>query len=117
MLTVLGVGRAHLTWHHVVPALIGPVTRNAALRLPGIALALASLGFLGLGSAPPTPEWGLLLAEGMPYVERAPWTVLAPTGALVLASVLAVSLSGLPTRPHLARAAATERRAAASSHV
>jgi len=95
VLPVLGVGPRSVTWGHVVPALLGPVSRNAALRLPGIALALAALGFLGLGSAPPTPDWGLLLAEGMPYVERAPWTVLAPTAALVVASVLAVSLSRL----------------------
>ncbi len=117
VLPVLGVGRTHLTWHHVVPALIGPVARNAALRLPGIALALAALGFLGLGPTPPTPDWGLLLAEGMPYVERAPWTVLAPTGALVLASVLAVSLSAVPTRLSPARAPAAGPRAPASSHV
>ncbi|GHE09319.1 ABC transporter permease subunit [Klenkia taihuensis] len=94
VLPVLGVGPAAVTWRHVVPAVLGPVTRNAVLRLPGIALALAALGFLGLGPTPPTPEWGLLLAEGMPYVERAPWAVLAPTAALVTTSVLAVSLSG-----------------------
>jgi len=98
VLPVLGVGPASVTWRHVVPALLGPVSRNAALRLPGIALALAALGFLGLGPTPPDPEWGLLLAEGMPYVERAPWAVLAPTGALVIASVLAVALSSLPRR-------------------
>jgi peptide/nickel transport system permease protein len=95
VLPVLGVGPRHVTWRHVVPALIGPVSRNAALRLPGVTLTLAALGFLGLGPTPPDPDWGLLLAEGLPYVERAPWTVLAPTGALVLASMVAVSLSRL----------------------
>ncbi|MPQ97168.1 ABC transporter permease subunit [Modestobacter sp. I12A-02628] len=98
VLPVLGLGPAAVTWRHVLPAVLGPVARNAALRLPGIALALASLGFLGLGPTPPTPEWGLLLAEGLPYVERAPWAVLAPTVALVAASLLAVSLSGLSRR-------------------
>lgn len=98
VLPVLGAGRATVTWRHVVPALLGPVARNAALRLPGIALALASLGFLGLGPTPPSPEWGLLLAEGLPYVERAPWAVLAPAAALAVSAVLAVSLSGLPRR-------------------
>ncbi|NIH68723.1 ABC transporter permease subunit [Modestobacter marinus] len=98
VLPVLGVGPAAITWRYVVPAVLPAAARNAVLRLPGIALALAALGFLGLGAAPPTPEWGLLLAEGMPYVERAPWAVLAPTGALVTAAVLAVSLSGLSRR-------------------
>ncbi|WP_206330888.1 ABC transporter permease subunit [Modestobacter sp. KNN46-3] len=99
VLPVLGVGPATVTWRYVVPAVLPAAARNAVLRLPGIALALAALGFLGLGATSPTPEWGLLLAEGMPYVERAPWAVLAPTGALVAASVLAVSLSGLSRRP------------------
>ena len=98
VLPVLGAGPLSVTWRHVVPGLLGPVSRNAALRLPGIALALAALGFLGLGPTPPEPEWGLVLAEGMPYVERAPWAVLAPTLALVVASVLAVALSSLPGR-------------------
>ncbi|MCZ2839427.1 ABC transporter permease subunit [Modestobacter sp. VKM Ac-2985] len=99
VLPVLGVGPAAVTWRYVVPTVLPAAARNAVLRLPGIALALAALGFLGLGATPPAPEWGLLLAEGMPYVERAPWAVLAPTGALVTASVLAVSLSGLSRRP------------------
>ncbi|KAA9001788.1 ABC transporter permease subunit [Affinibrenneria salicis] len=95
---VLGVGRLRLLTHYIIPSLIGPVTRHAMLRLPGIALALAGLGFLGLGQQPPQPEWGRVLAEGMPYAERAVWTVLAPIGALVLLSVLAVSLGNLTRR-------------------
>ncbi|GAA1926856.1 ABC transporter permease subunit [Nocardioides lentus] len=99
VLPLLGVGRARLLWAHVLPAVAGPVVRHAALRLPGVALALASLGFLGLGAAPPTPEWGLLLAEGSAYVERAPWTVLAPASALVLAAVVAVAGASLRRGP------------------
>ena len=69
----LGAGRWYLLRHELLPAVLPPVTRHALLRLPGIALALASLGFLGLGAQPPSPEWGLLLAENQPYAERAPW--------------------------------------------
>ncbi|MFF3820729.1 ABC transporter permease subunit [Streptomyces bluensis] len=76
---------------HILPSVAGPVTRHAILRLPGIALALASLGFLGLGAQPPTPEWGLLLDESRAYVERAPWAALAPAVALALLAGLAVS--------------------------
>ena len=92
---MLGVGRARLMLRYVLPGVVGPVFRHAALRLPGIALALAALGFLGLGPRPPAPDWGLVLAEGMPYIERAPLVVLVPAGALVLLSVFAVSLSSL----------------------
>ncbi|MGY0063805.1 ABC transporter permease subunit [Streptomyces sp. LZ34] len=85
---------------HILPAVAGPVARHAVLRLPGIALALASLGFLGLGAQPPAPEWGLMLDESRLYVERAPWAALAPALALALLAGLAVSLStaGMRTR-------------------
>ncbi|WOF23381.1 ABC transporter permease subunit [Microbacterium betulae] len=92
---VLGVGTTRTMLRYVLPSVIGPVLRHAALRLPGIALALAALGFLGLGPQPPQPDWGLILAEGMPYVERSPLVVLVPAGALALLSVFAVSLSSL----------------------
>ncbi|MFP1927179.1 ABC transporter permease subunit [Lonsdalea quercina] len=95
---VLGMARRQCLLRYTLPGLLGPLVRHAMLRLPGIALALASLGFLGLGQQPPAPEWGRILAEGMPYVERAPWSVLAPVGALILLSVLMVSLSHLSRR-------------------
>nr|WP_203615681.1 ABC transporter permease subunit [Streptomyces sp. SID13726] len=76
---------------HVLPSVAAPVADHALLRLPGIALALASLGFLGLGAQPPAPEWGLLLDESRAYVERAPWAALAPAVALALLAGLAVS--------------------------
>ncbi|MEV0222580.1 ABC transporter permease subunit [Streptomyces sp. NPDC050704] len=88
---LFGAGRWYLLRHHLLPAALPAVLRNALLRLPTTVLVLASLGFLGLGEQPPTPEWGRLLSENQPYVELAPWTVLAPAGALVLLSVLAVS--------------------------
>lgn len=107
ILPVLGVGRIRILWRYVLPAVVAPVFRHAMLRVPGVALALAALGFLGLGPRPPAPEWGLVLAEGINYVERAPWAVAAPASALVLASVLAVSLSSLGwRRPRGAQAGA-----------
>ncbi|MGW1288275.1 ABC transporter permease subunit [Streptomyces sp. NPDC002586] len=92
----LGAGRWYLLRHELLPAVVPPVTRHALLRLPGTALALASLGFLGLGAQPPSPEWGHLLAENQPYAERAPWTVLAPAAVLALLGVLAVTAATLP---------------------
>ncbi|MEU6524224.1 ABC transporter permease subunit [Streptomyces sp. NPDC046924] len=90
----LGAGRRHLLRRVLLPAVLPPVLRHALLRLPGIALALASLGFLGLGAQPPSPEWGLLLAENQPYAERAPWAVLAPAAVLCLLGALAVTAAG-----------------------
>ncbi|PAZ12632.1 ABC transporter permease [Streptomyces sp. SA15] len=90
----LGADRWYLLRHELLPAVLPSVTRHALLRLPGIALALASLAFLGLGAQPPSPEWGLLLAENQPYAERAPWAVLAPAAVLALLGALAVSAAG-----------------------
>lgn len=106
----LGAGPWHVLRHELLPAVLPPVTRHALLRLPGVALALASLGFLGLGAQPPSPEWGLLLAENQPYAERAPWAVLAPAAVLALLGALAVAAAGggarrsrRPRRPWPAR--------------
>ncbi|MER6239794.1 ABC transporter permease subunit [Streptomyces clavifer] len=90
---VLGAGRAHLLRRHLLPGVVPPVVRHAVLRVPAIALALASLGFLGLGTQPPAPEWGRMLSENMPYAERAPWAVLAPAAALAALGALAVLTS------------------------
>lgn len=86
-----GAGPSYLLRHHLLPAALPALVRNALLRLPTTVLVLASLGFLGLGEQPPTPEWGRLLSENQPYAELAPWTVLGPAAALVLLAVLAVS--------------------------
>ncbi|MFF6809878.1 ABC transporter permease subunit [Streptomyces sp. NPDC012403] len=89
-----GAGPWYLLRRELLPAVLPPVTRHALVRLPGIALALASLGFLGLGAQPPSPEWGLLLAENQPYAERAPWAVLAPAAVLALLGAFAVTAAG-----------------------
>ncbi|MFD0369774.1 ABC transporter permease subunit [Streptomyces sp. NPDC059071] len=89
----IGAGPLWVWTRHVLPSVAGPVARHAVLRLPGVVLALASLGFLGLGPQPPSPEWGLLLDESADYVERAPVAALAPAVALALLAALAVCLS------------------------
>ncbi len=110
----LGADRWYLLRHAYLPAVLPPVTRHALLRLPGVALALASLAFLGLGAQPPAPEWGLLLAENQPYAERAPWAVLAPAAVLALLGALAVTAAGgvrwrPGRRPGRQRTAGTEQ--------
>ncbi|MFH8933127.1 ABC transporter permease subunit [Streptomyces griseosporeus] len=97
----LGAGRWWILTRELLPAVLPSVTRHALLRLPGTALALASLGFLGLGAQPPSPEWGLLLAENQPYAERAPWAVLAPAAVLALLGALAVGAAGGVRVPRL----------------
>jgi peptide/nickel transport system permease protein len=90
----LGAEPWYVLSRHVLPAVVPPVVRHALIRVPSIALALAALSFLGLGAQPPSPEWGLLLAENQPYAERAPWAVLAPAAVLALLGALAVTAAG-----------------------
>ncbi|MFC5658139.1 ABC transporter permease subunit [Streptomyces nogalater] len=107
----LGAGRWYLLRRELLPAVVPSVTRHALLRLPGTALALAALGFLGLGAQPPSPEWGRLLAENQPYAERAPWAVLAPAAVLAVLGALAVTSAGALHRRRPARPAVGEKPA------
>ncbi len=97
----LGAGQWYLLVRGLLPAVLPPLVRHALLRLPAVALSLAALGFLGLGAQPPSPEWGLLLAENQPYAERAPWAVLAPAAVLAVLGALAVTAAGGVRLPRL----------------
>jgi peptide/nickel transport system permease protein len=90
----LGGSPAWLLRRHLLPPVAVAVGRHALVRLPAVAVALASLGFLGLGAQPPDPEWGLLLAEALPYAERAPWAVAAPAAALAALGLGAATVGG-----------------------
>lgn len=94
ILPTLGAGTARILFGSIVPSVVPVVLRHAMIRLPGVALALAALGFLGLGPQPPTADWGLILSDGVAAVERAPWVTAAPLASLIALAVLAVSLAG-----------------------
>jgi peptide/nickel transport system permease protein len=95
----LGASPRWITVRHVLPEVTGPLARHAVLKLPGTALAIASLGFLGLGTQPPTPEWGLLLDESRAYVEVAPAAALAPAAAIAFLAALTMSSANLTRSP------------------
>ncbi len=84
-----GAGTGWLLRHHLLPAVTGPVLVHALTRVPGAALAIAALSFLGLGAGHDTPEWGAQLAAAVDYLERAPAAVAAPVLGLTLLGVLA----------------------------
>jgi peptide/nickel transport system permease protein len=74
---------------NMVPALIVLISMN----LPGTILSTATLSFLGLGSQPPSPDWGLAISQGMTYVTRCVWLGVFPGLALVY-TVVGVNLLG-----------------------
>ena len=114
-LRVLGATPARILFRHMLPSAIGSVLVYASADAGAIALSIATLSFLGLGVPPPTPEWGQMLVDGLPYLEEAPLLVLAPGLALTMVVVgfnmlgESVALSGTP-RPLSNRALRTLRR-------
>lgn len=75
----------------LLPNVAASVLVEFSLRTGFAVLFIGGLSFLGFGSAPPTPEWGLMINEGRSHISAAPWMVLAPS--LALASlVVALSL-------------------------
>ncbi|CAH7262825.1 Glutathione transport system permease protein GsiC [Vibrio chagasii] len=79
-----GTSKLRIFRFYLLPYVLPPLLRHAMLRLPVITLSLTSLSFIGLGAKPPTPEWGLMIAENLPYIERAPLAVMGPIVGLIL---------------------------------
>ncbi|PQJ64357.1 transporter [Vibrio chagasii] len=79
-----GTSKLRVFRFYLLPYVLPPLLRHALLRLPVITLSLTSLSFIGLGAKPPTPEWGLMIAENLPYIERAPLAVMGPIIGLIL---------------------------------
>ena len=75
---------------HVLPNSLGPVLALIALQFGSAILQIATLGFLGYGAPPPTPEWGLLIAEGRNYMATGWWLTTLP-GIVVVAVVLSTN--------------------------
>ncbi len=77
-------------WRHILPNALSPVLAFATLQFGQAILALSTLSFLGYGTPPPVPEWGLLIAEGRNYLSTAWWLTTFP-GTAVIAVVLAAN--------------------------
>lgn len=75
-------------FRHVLPNALPTLLAFSALQFGQAILALSTLSFLGFGSPPPIPEWGLLISEGRNYLATAWWLTVFP-GLLVIAVVLA----------------------------
>jgi peptide/nickel transport system permease protein len=89
----LGLPAYRVTLRHVLPNIVSPVVVLATLQTGRVLLALAALSFLGLGAAPPTPEWGAMLNEGQNYLARAPQLMVYP-GLAITITALGFNLLG-----------------------
>ncbi|MGE0119659.1 MAG: ABC transporter permease [Dongiaceae bacterium] len=83
---VLGASNYRIITRHILPAAMTPLTVVATMQFGLVIVAEASLSFLGLGTPPTTPSWGLTIANGRNSLEEAWWVVTMPGIALVAAA-------------------------------
>ena len=89
----LGLTRARIVIQHIIPNIFASILVFATLEVATAILAGASLNFLGMGAKPPTPEWGLLLAESRDFFRRAWWLATFP-GIAIMVTVISINLLG-----------------------
>lgn len=77
-----GERRRYILLREILPNVSGPIIVDATIRVGYAIMAIGSLGFLGLGIPPPTPDWGGMINEGRPWIFMMPWVVLTPAAAL-----------------------------------
>lgn len=71
-----------LIWHEVLPNVADILLVEGAMRWSWMLLAFSSLSFLGFGATPPTPDWGLMIANERGFMAVTPWAVVYPCIAL-----------------------------------
>jgi ABC-type dipeptide/oligopeptide/nickel transport system permease subunit len=98
----LGVSPMRIMWRHVLPVAASPIIVQASLATGVAIIAEASLSFLGLGVQPPTPTWGVMMADGFHYLSRTSWQVVIPSVAVAI-TVLALNVFGDGLRDAMGR--------------
>jgi peptide/nickel transport system permease protein len=88
-----GDGTAYILFREILPNAWPPLCVEAGLRVTFAILLGAALSFLGIGAQPPSSDWGLMISDARPYLETAPWVVLAP-GIAMSITVIGINLLG-----------------------
>mgnify|MGYP001606514906 CR=1 FL=1 len=89
----LGDSSTNILLRRVIPNSISPLIVQATISFPVAILAEAGLAYLGLGTQPPQPSWGLMLREAQAFLGMNPWFAIFPGGAIA-ATVLGLNLLG-----------------------
>jgi peptide/nickel transport system permease protein len=89
----LGISRRRIIFRHILPNSITPLIVQVSLDVGGVILTASALSFLGLGAQDPTPDWGLMVAEGQNYFTTSWWVVTFP-GLAILLTAFAFNLLG-----------------------
>jgi len=88
-----GASGVRIVLRHIIPNSLSSMLVVATLDFGLVILTAASLGFLGLGAQPPTPEWGLMVADGRKFLLDAPWFSTFP-GLTIMLVVIAANVVG-----------------------
>lgn len=83
----------HILCVHILPNILPMMVITAAADIGALMMELAGLSFLGFGSQPPAPEWGLMLNEGRQQLQTAPWLMFFP-GLAIFVTVVVFNLWG-----------------------
>lgn len=89
----LGASDRRLMFSHILPNVVAPIIVLASLQTGGLILALAALGFFGLGVQPPTPEWGSMINQSRLFLQTAPALMVWP-GLAISLTVIGLNLLG-----------------------
>ncbi|MBM9595432.1 ABC transporter permease [Roseitranquillus sediminis] len=89
----VGCSTPYIIIREILPNIFGSLVVIGTFEMANAILLEAALSFLGLGVQPPTPSWGLMVAEGRQYLLFEPWLIMVP-GAAIFALVLAINLLG-----------------------
>ncbi|WP_077330315.1 ABC transporter permease subunit [Virgibacillus siamensis] len=89
----IGATNKRMIWKHIFPETVSSIIVYFTMRIGNAILVAASLGFLGLGAKPPTPEWGAMLSMGRDYISTEPHITFFP-GLAIFLTVLAFNLLG-----------------------
>ena len=90
---VAGCSKLRIMFSHILPNIVNTIIIMATIEIGFIIVMTATMSFLGLGTQPPSCDWGLMLAEGRQYITYASWLVTFPGIAIVI-TVLGFNLTG-----------------------
>lgn len=96
----LGASDLRVMFRHILPNVTTPIIIQATLYVASAIVTASALSFLGVGTQPPTPEWGSMLDTGREFMARAPHMITLP-GLMILLVVIGINLIGDGLRDNL----------------